>query len=698
VSVLPRTHLIAPGVAAALLLVFFVGPAAWTGDDRHLGVSAFAALLAASPLPLLWLGAAFGLGGPLVRWLRLDGSNAGDAAVQAGVGVAAMLVLDAALGRLGWLFAGGGIAAWVVIGVGLVLLAGQLWRRHRAGVPRESVSPLVVVGAPAVGVLLLAAVSDPGWLWATEFGGYDALSYHLQLPREWLAAGHVGGLDHNVYAHLPSYVEGAFAHLFALRGGDAFLESQLLHAGLALVTAGVVVPLGARLAGPRAGAIAAVLVIGTPWVVVVGSLAYDEMAVALLLATGLLVLHPAAAAPGDTPPDRGPGRRRAAAVGLLAGAACGAKLTAIGFVAAPLGLLLVLDAGAARRAATSALAATGAGALALAPFLVGNTIETGNPLFPFAAGLLGPGHWSAEQVTIWAEGHRAGGSIADRAAAAWHQLLRYGIGPAPRPDEPWRAQWSVLPALTVVAAVVGLRSARRRATARLLAVLAVQTLFWLGFTHVKSRFMVPAVVPAALVVALAAETLVGAAGSERGRRLAATAVGAALLAYAVLPALLFAGEQDGRPAAAIGAAAVFTGEAHASRLRAPDLPEPERLALLREAPAAYWINHLLAPGARVLCVGEAAPLYYRLDRIAYQTTWDRGALSRAMRESEEPAAWFRELREAGYTHVLVDPVMLRLWEEEGWNDPLLTVERVTGAAERHAAPEQRNMRYTLYRL
>ena len=83
--------------------------------------------------------------------------------------------------------------------------------------------------------------------------------------------------------------------------------------------------------GATVGAAAAVIVLGTPWTVVVGSLGYNEMVVALLLATGVLIIHQA---PPDTP-------RRAAALGVLAAAACGAKLTALGFVAAPLGLLIL---------------------------------------------------------------------------------------------------------------------------------------------------------------------------------------------------------------------------------------------------------------------------------------------------------------------------------------------------------------------
>ena len=60
---------------------------------------------------------------------------------------------------------------------------------------------LLWTAAPAVAVLLVAACSAPGWLWASEFGGYDALSYHLQLPKEWLHLKKITTLDHNVYSH-----------------------------------------------------------------------------------------------------------------------------------------------------------------------------------------------------------------------------------------------------------------------------------------------------------------------------------------------------------------------------------------------------------------------------------------------------------------------------------------------------------------
>jgi hypothetical protein len=42
------------------------------------------------------------------------------------------------------------------------------------------------------------------------------------------------------------------------------------------------------------------------------------------------------------------------------------------------------------------------------------------------------------------------------------------------------------------------------------------------------------------------------------------------------------------------------------------------------------------------------------------------------------------LRQQGFTHLLVDPTMLRVWEDAGWNAPRMTADRVVGAAEAHA--------------
>ncbi|MEZ6319149.1 MAG: hypothetical protein R3B49_10435 [Phycisphaerales bacterium] len=70
-----------------------------------------------------------------------------------------------------------------------------------------------IVAVP-IGVLVVACASPAGWLWDSEFGGFDALAYHLELPQEWMQrAGRVWPVDHNVYSYLPSYVEAAYVQV-----------------------------------------------------------------------------------------------------------------------------------------------------------------------------------------------------------------------------------------------------------------------------------------------------------------------------------------------------------------------------------------------------------------------------------------------------------------------------------------------------
>lgn len=80
-----------------------------------------------------------------------------------------------------------------------------------------------MVGVPGAAMLVVAAACPPGTLWRVEALGYDTLSYHLQIPREWVTAGGMVELEHNVYSYLPGLMESAFAGLMVMRGSLAGL-------------------------------------------------------------------------------------------------------------------------------------------------------------------------------------------------------------------------------------------------------------------------------------------------------------------------------------------------------------------------------------------------------------------------------------------------------------------------------------------
>ena len=106
-----RLAMVAGPLVVLALTGWFAG---WTGPDQpHGGGDTARFLLTSAPWAIGWLAAAIGYGWPLRRLLAGESRDA--LAIQAGLGVAAMLFLDAALGAIGVLQLGGSIGAWVLL-------------------------------------------------------------------------------------------------------------------------------------------------------------------------------------------------------------------------------------------------------------------------------------------------------------------------------------------------------------------------------------------------------------------------------------------------------------------------------------------------------------------------------------------------------------------------------------------------------
>ncbi len=665
----------------------------------RVGELASAALLSGW-LPALWMLAAVGWG----RWVRrmvpasIDDA-VGDAALTWSIGVCAQLIVVA---WCGWL----GVTAWMPpIGASLPLVIGLA---GLTGAPRTMpITPprtawLIALAIP-LGVLMTAASSAPGWLWQTEFGGYDALTYHLLLPREWLSLGRTMTLDHNVYSALPSFVEATYAQLFAFAPNPlmAGTTAQWLHAMMTVCAATACAGAARSVARQitdrvttisAAGWCAAIVFVCTPWVIVCGSLAYSEMPTLIALGVVLILVV-----------QRACGMGTVVMAAVACAAAIGAKGTALGTVAAPAAAVLVarvlaFGADAAPGVRTMvARAACGASIalVALMPWWVRNWVDAGQPLFPFAAALGRGQWWTMQQHDAFAAAHRSmdGASL----TALWNEWFRFGVGEAPANGEPWRPQWMLMPWLGVTALVwMWLDRARRGAALTLTLMTVVGMGFWLWFTHEKSRFLLPTTVPlSAAVGAMFAWWVHGAprpidarANSEaRGdavaevsthvgrRRLAA--VSALLLGMACAVPWWYAGDGAiaGAPAAGIGAEGVFVGTTLADDLRARRASDQEWTDTARDASPAFALNELLNDDDRVYTLGENRGWYCRT-LPAYHTVWDRGPLERALSAGAAPADCVQVLHAAGITHLLVDHAMLARWRSSGWLDEGITDERV----------------------
>jgi len=609
-----------------------------------------------------WILGSLGIGLALTSPLRVS-SSAGLA-----LGVGAMMWLAQTVGGLG-AFAGraGVFAAWApcALGIGLLVL-----RLRRSGRPESSFERFLpnsaLVGVPALALLAVAACLPPGTVWRSEAHGFDVLSYHLQLPKEWLALGRITPLEHNAYSWLPSVMESAFTQLGAMLGGGAeaiiggqglgATGAQMLHSMLTVAAALVIGRTalvltergpGDTVAFKTAGAVGA-LALGVPWVIVVGSSAYNEGA-ALLMAAGALRVAL----------DRGvPPVFRGLVCGLLMGAATNAKPTAFFMAALPVGaVLLVLTPP--RRWAPMLGAGCIGGLVMLAPWLLRNWAAGGNPVFPYLSSVFGTGHWTALELDRWQAGHHVAIPIIDRLALLFS--VDRGV---------FHPQWALFPVMVVAAVPLALRRSPARPLAvALLAAVVVQLLCWLSVGHLQARFLLPLVAPGSLLIALA----LGAVRAWRPGIAMATGILLAL-AVALASVRVFLSENGGAPnRALVQGVPALTGEALRSAW--PRLTAEERLDLMQEAPPAAFAN-LSLPGSTIYLLGDSTPFYFQ-GLVLYHTTWDRSPLGDALElHGGELGAALTELRDQGVTHVLVNLDEYARLTRDKWYDPRISPEIV----------------------
>ena len=603
--------------------------------------------------------------------------------LQAALGLALTLTLSHALGALGLLTQ---LAALAPVGLGLVLLAHQLAAARAAGDIEPRIPPAAALALFPAAVLLVAACQPPGWLWQSEAGGYDALSYHLMLPREWVEAGRIAPLTHNVYSYLPSSIESAFTHLAIMCGsrpaapGERFPDllasegwlltsCQLLHAGLTLLAAWIVARAATaacaacgtgREPSRRAGALAGCLFLATPWTVVVGSLAYNEMGmIALGAAAMLAALDRGISGTGFQPVKRG------VLVGLLVGASCSCKPTAILFFAPAAAILLLIQTRP-RDWLVIFSACAAAGFLMLAPWLLRNFLHGGNPVFPAVASVFGSAHWSAEQVARYHAAHSFDGSLLDR--------LRLLILPGDDPRPLLSAhrgllhpQWFIFfPAALICIVHACAAPATRRLALALAAILALQLAAWLVLTHLQSRFLIPLAVPACMAAALATAARASRHASPRA------ALALIILIQAGATVYRFACERGGHPSALlIAGPGIMTGELW-------DAPPAPGAAT---PPVDLNLN---PPPGRIYLLGSATPLYFAAP-VLYNTTWDTWPLATAIRaHPDDPSRWSASL--PGLTWILVDPAELDRLTRSGYTDPDVTPQRMGDWLGHHANP------------
>jgi hypothetical protein len=615
-----RRWLLAVAMFVAGLLLINQGRQTGSGQLASL----ITGLMSALPAVLLWWAAAVGFGEIASAALRL-GQTPTSVRLTLGAGLQLML-----LWLIGVMFGLFPALGYIIIAVGLLAVV-RLLRRKQFRIDERVVLPAiswptVLIGLLA-GMMTSAALIAPGVLWApTEFGGYDALSYHLQLPREWMMDGRIAGYPHNVYSYLPNLVEVGFLHMGLISGGmrEGAVAAQVWHVSWALLAAWLIATTIRRLrpgensSGP---ALAAVLYLALPWTLVTATLAYTEQASnAFIAAAVLLALDGATLRP----------LRRGLLVGVCCGLAGMTKLTALAMFAPPLLVVLAIVIAGRRAKALSIIAALAGMAIVLLPFIVRNAIWTGNPVFPMLTDLFGTGHWTAEQAARWTAAHQPGLPIGERLSRLWtHWLADYQHGfvfwPAVLVGTGW---WLIR----------GKAIASHRMLLGLVLLLIWPIGVWLTLTHLQARFLVPLFVPGCLVLGLMMTQ-----PTIRVRRVT--------VIVGLLVASILGGLSINRWYQQPAQTALLTDGVQAFR----QLPELSIAGLVNRLP----------PNTRVYAEGYATPFY--IDRpISYHTVWDRSLLGDLLDLSGgDVGAALIELRRAGFTHLLIDRAMIDRWQSPG---------------------------------
>ncbi len=663
--------LLAAALALGVAVVLGVTGGQFAGGPSDAGLPKLAGLVilcagAVPSLALLWL-AAFGYGG-LLRHVLTPGCQHGRV-IEAGMGMAALLLLHWLVG----VTLGVGLATTLAVtGLGVLALIVRLFvgLRHRkpdaAALARALPWTLALCGAP-LGLMLVAACAPPGTMWRVEAYQYDTLTYHLQLPREWLALGRIAGLEHNVYSYLPSLVESGYTMIGSLHASmpDAVYACQLFHVTLGVYAAWALGTVVTSFVGARAGCVAAAVFLAVPWTLITASCGYNEMAVIAFGATALVLM-------ADVWSQRLGG---AAAVGFLVGVATLSKLTAGPMIAVPIGLMLLLRLNPALRwrqppswkvGLRSLTIATLAGLLTLSPYLMRNAVWTGNPVFPFATDVLGSAHWSQAQAERWAAAHGLHSQIGDDrlgpVARRWLFNTGYGAvgGKAIQLDITDIARFSHeggFPVLWVGMLLMFLCAARRGSTRRITWVMALmliaQLTFWLFATHMQSRFLLPLLLPTSIVIGLGLGRL-----CEQTPRLRFIWP----IAAAALPVVLFT-----------VSLAVLFGQVR---------PLPQE-GTSHDPPPGFWVDTLwlfvgpegaghpinaLPRGSRVCLIADNGGLLYLQREAGYATPFDTAPLALAQQPptathapgsapgtapNTTPGAVTARLVASGYTHVWV---------------------------------------------
>ena len=580
---------------------------------------------------VLILVAGWAVGCLIMRGLGLTLPKVEHLTLSCGMGLSGLSLVTLGCGLIGRLSRGplvAGLLAVVVLEIALRLRnRGSSVEQPAAAHPeyprhRRLLLVCGVAGAPFLLAMLLGATLPPI--------DFDVREYHLQGPKEFFQLGRVQMLPHNVYTSFPFLTE--MLSLLSMVVCDDWyrgaLAGKAVLATFAPLTALCVFAVARRWAGEAAASIAALIHISTPWTYRISVIAYAEGGLTFYLAACFLVMSHLASHAGRAN-DRG---RWIVLLGLLAGSAMACKYPAAVSVVIPVLALIGWTTWTTSRQQDSQpvlprMARAGVcfslGLLVtVGPWLLKNTIETGNPVYPLLYTVFGGADWSNDLNEKWRAAH----------SPPHHQLSDLGNKVI---DVTLKSDW-LSPLLFALAPLALCCPRARRAAGWGWLYVGYLFMAWWVLTHRIDRFWLP-LIPVVSVLAGCGATWTTA---RIWKNVAVAAVTLAVVFNLAFVTTVYCGYN------------AYLAEADAARLAV-------------QKPGLRYLNQRLPDDARVLCVGEAEVFNARFD-VVYETVFDTSIFEEwfAQPETNPPRAStgrlqsdaeiLRQLARQRITHVYVN--------------------------------------------
>jgi len=605
---------LAAGVVAASLALNVAAPHIY----RNLAASLLAKSWHLLLFGALWLAAYFA-GRALLGLIGYRGDVPPELSAAAGVVVFSVAAFALAAAHVAY----GVVVKFVVVAVSAagfypwvkrLAARGERFRRWFAELEPGPAAWIFFGGLLAFPLVLAAA--EPPIYW-------DALTYHLAVPREYAAAHGFVYLPYNTYSSMP-----LGATMFYLWGmlWDGLTCANASYFAVSLLAVAVVYRL-ARFWLPQfyAAAAAALVFFSPVFFVVMPGAHVDHYAI--LYAGAALYFYFAPGADADA-------RRRRWAVGIFLGATLAIKYTSI-YVLGAFVPVFIYDLARRRLRWRDAAVILAVAFAFVLPWLVKAYVERGNPVFPLLYGVFGGRDFSAEQarrLVVWQHGIGAGREWYD------YLLLPYRISATA--DFDYHAFAGVYLPFLAPLAVLGIFLFRR--AGRLLAFGWAYFACWsLGPQQLRFLDAGLGVLAVAAAGALAAgETAFGARGRAAWR-------------FGVVAVVIFA------------ALAYNVGGLMHTLEGFDYLAGQDRETFLAEKCGFYmaqrFINEETAPNAKILMVFTNHTLYLEKDAI-YDSFFEASPLLLAAEDGADAADLYDLAREWGVTHVHI----FHMFEEKAW--------------------------------